>query len=48
MDMFDVRIHAMRRQRNRGRPFEVRWHVGTRDMASDLHRYDLIHPECRS
>jgi hypothetical protein len=28
MDVFDVRIHAMRRRANRRRPFEVRWHGG--------------------
>jgi hypothetical protein len=33
MDMFDVRIHAMRRRRNRRRPFEVRWHVGGRGKS---------------
>jgi hypothetical protein len=33
MDMFDVRIHAIRRRRNRRRSFEVRWHVGRRGKS---------------
>jgi len=33
MDVFDVRIHAMRRRRNRRRPFEVRWHVSGRGKS---------------
>jgi hypothetical protein len=33
MDVFDVRIHAIRRRRNRRRPFEVRWHVGARGKS---------------
>jgi hypothetical protein len=50
MDMFDVRIHAMRRKKDRRRPFEVRWHVGgqarsrsfvTRGLA-DSYRAELI------
>jgi len=50
MDVFDVRIHAMRRRRNRRRPFEVRWQVGgrgksrsfiTRELA-DSYRAELV------
>jgi hypothetical protein len=50
MELFDVRIHAMRRRENRRRPFEVRWHVGrysksrsfiTRGLA-DSYRAELV------
>ena len=50
MDAFDVRIHAIRRRRNRRRPFEVRWHAAcrvwsrsfmTRGLA-DIYRAELI------
>ena len=30
MNVFDVRIYAIRCRRNRRRPFEVRWHAGGR------------------
>jgi hypothetical protein len=30
VSLFDVRIHAIRRRRNRHRPFEVRWHAAGR------------------
>jgi integrase len=50
MDMFDVRIHAMRQRKNRRRPFEVRWHVGGRGKSrsfitrrlADSYRAELV------
>jgi hypothetical protein len=33
MNRFDVRIHAIRRRRDRRRPFEVRWHAAGRDRS---------------
>jgi hypothetical protein len=50
MDVFDVRIHAIRRRRNRRRPFEVRWHVGARGKSrsfitgglADSYRAELV------
>jgi integrase len=50
MDVFDVRIHAMRRRGNRQRPYEVRWHVGDRSKSrsfitrglADSYRAELI------
>ena len=50
MNVFDVRIHAIRRRPDRRRPFEVRWHAGgrarsrsfiTRGLA-DSYRAELI------
>jgi hypothetical protein len=50
MDVFDVRIHTMRRRRSRQRPYEVRWHVGDRSKSrsfitrglADSYRAELI------
>jgi integrase len=50
MDVFDVRIHAMRRRKDRRRPFEVRWHVGGRGKSrsfitrglADSYRAELV------
>jgi hypothetical protein len=50
MSAFDVRIHAIRRRPDRGRPFEVRWHAGGRARSrsfitqglADSYRAELI------
>jgi hypothetical protein len=47
---FDVRIYAIRRRRNRRRPFEVRWHAGGRAWSrsfttgglADSYRAELV------
>jgi hypothetical protein len=33
MNVFDLRIHAIRRRPNRRRPFEVGWHAADRDRS---------------
>ncbi len=56
MSGFDVRIHAIRRHRDRRRQFEVRWHVAgcdrsrsfiTRGLA-DSYRAELVRAARRS
>ena len=50
MNLFDVRIHAIRRRRNRRRPFEVRWHAAGRGRSksfitrrlADSYRAELV------
>src|SRR5712691_3563290 len=50
MNGFDVRIHAIRRRRDRRRPFEVRWHAAGRDRSrsfltrglADSYRAELV------
>lgn len=50
MNAFDVRIHMMRRRKNKRRPFEVRWRVAGRDNSksfltralADSYRAELI------
>ncbi len=50
MNAFDVRIHMMRRRKNKRRPFEVRWRVAGRDKSksfltralADSYRAELI------
>jgi integrase len=50
MNAFDVRIHAIRRRKNRRRPFEVRWRVAGRDKSksfltralADSYRAELV------
>ena len=50
MNLFDVRIHAIRHRRNRRRPFEVRWHAADRSRSksfitrrlADSYRAELV------
>jgi hypothetical protein len=50
MNGFDVRIHAIRRRRDRRRQFEVRWHAAGRDRSksfltrglADSYRAELV------
>ena len=50
MNLFDVRIHAIRHRRNRRRPFEVRWHAADRGRSksfitrrlADSYRAELV------
>jgi hypothetical protein len=50
MNAFDVRIHTIRRRKNKGRPFEVRWRVAGRDKSksfltralADSYRAELV------
>jgi hypothetical protein len=50
MDAFDVRIHTIRRRKNKRRPFEVRWRVAGRDKSksfltralADSYRAELV------
>ena len=50
MNAFDVRIHAIRRRKNKRRPFEVRWRVAGRDKSksfltralADSYRAELV------
>jgi len=50
VNTFDVRIHAIRRRRNRRRPFEVRWHAAGRPRSrsfatrglADSYRAELV------
>jgi hypothetical protein len=50
VNTFDVRIHAIRRRRNRRRPFEVRWHAAGRARSrsfvtralADSYRAELV------
>src|SRR6266571_5592035 len=50
MDAFDVRIHTIRRRKDRRRPFEVRWHAAGRSRSrsfitrglADSYRAELI------
>jgi hypothetical protein len=50
MNAFDVRIHTIRRRKNKRRPFEVRWRVAGRDKSksfltralADSYRAELI------
>ena len=56
MNTFDVRIHAIRRRRNRRRPFEVRWHAAGRARSrsfvtralADSYRAELVRAARRS
>ncbi len=36
MNAFDVRIHTIRRRKNKRRPFEVRWRVAARDKSKSF------------
>ena len=36
MNAFDVRIHTIRRRKNKRRPFEVRWRVAGRDKSKSF------------
>jgi hypothetical protein len=50
VNLFDVRIHAIRHRRNRRRPFEVRWHAADRSRSksfitrrlADSYRAELV------
>jgi integrase len=50
MNAFDVRIHTIRRRKNKRRPFEVRWRVAGRDKSksfltrtlADSYRAELV------
>ena len=50
VNLFDVRIHAIRRRRNRRHPFEVRWHAADRSRSksfitrrlADSYRAELV------
>ena len=50
MNAFDVRIHTIRRRKNKHRPFEVRWRVAGRDKSksfltralADSYRAELV------
>jgi hypothetical protein len=50
MNGFDVRIHSMRRRRDRRRQFEIRWHAAGRDRSksfitrglADSYRAELV------
>jgi hypothetical protein len=50
VNAFDVRIYAIRRRRNRRRPFEVRWHAAGRARSksfitralADSYRAELV------
>jgi hypothetical protein len=52
MNAFDVRIHTIRRRKNKRRPFEVRWRVAGRDKSksfltralADSYRAELVRP----
>ena len=50
MNAFDVRIHTIRRRKNKRRPFEVRWRGAGRDKSksfltralADSYRAELV------